>query len=677
MRKTTKRLLAILLTLTMVLANTVIAFAETPDEQELIPIRVFVEEMGVAAEWDDDERSITITLVDDTYILYANSNVAFINGEELTLQNNVTIIDDYSYITLDDLYTLLTASTESRYLGTTINTAMLAAQQYAEMLSIPGITVAIVDAETGFTWTQGFGEATDGVPVDEYTLFNLASISKSFTAVAVMQLAEAGIIDLDEPVITYLPDFNVSADLLTGLGDYKNITPRMLLTHASGIHPDIMAAGVLTTGKSNPAYMDGFLEIIAEYPMASPETTAFTYANNSFTLLGVLVAELTGADSYHGGFVNYTQEKIFKPAGMELTTFALEDKHMPHLSQSYADADTPDVNLFYNALPAGGIYSNAHDMARFMHFILNKGTYDGTSILSSASVEKMLEPQNAVFAAPLDIISPHMIPGLGLLYMTGLDGFTYSGHPGNLVHFHSNMAFDMDSGLGVFVSVNSISGMPAPNVLSAALLQTAIYEKTGVIKVPESDLTVTPVAITAEALGELEGLYTFEGEVVSIVAAEGVLYIMGVPGLDIPLELIPLSDGSFINADTGLRFWFEEYEGETLLYLGEFKSILIGGKFEPELIELLSDGQGIEPWIGTYEAVALEDGYVSLITNAEVGIDENGLPYLRLYALHGLTPFSILIQLDDGLYLGDVIFTADGEDVFLEISGVILQRVQD
>jgi CubicO group peptidase (beta-lactamase class C family) len=675
----TKRVLALCLVLTVILSGAGAAFAASESEAP-VWIRGFFEEAGAEVEWDNTLRTITITLGPDTLVLIENSQLAVLNSDIIVLQHPITVSEGRSYIAASDLLYLLTF--EAPYLSATLSTALLVIPMLMEMMSVAGVTAAIVDAEAGFTWVQGFGYAdvANQVPVTEHTLFNLASVSKTFTAIAVMQLVEAGLLDLDEPVATYLPGFKLDTDL-TGTGDYRNITTRMLLTHASGIHGDIMASGVLTTGSPCPGYTNHFLETIAAFPMASPELAAFAYANNSYTLLSILIATLMDYDDYYEGFVEYTQKRIFDPAGMERTTFAPEERHEPYLSQAYANAADLEDFLFYNAIAAGGIFSNAADMARFMHIILNGGTYDGSTLLSAESLEAMLEKQDGIFTHPIDVMSPNMTPGLGFLYLTGLDGFSSVGHPGNMVQFHTSMVFDVDSGLGVFVSANSTTGMAIVRDLASILLQTAIMEKTGTLDIPVSDVTVELAEYPIDAFHELHGMYVFPGaeDLGYVAAIDGVLHILGVPGVPFPMALFPMTDGSFINPDTGLRFWFVETDDAWLVYLGEFKSIWLGGRLSPEEIEYYSDGQGIEPWTGTYQAVTAQDNHVSLITHGMVDIDDNGFAFIRIYTLRGDAIFSLLVSLGvDGVYLGGFVFTEDEDgDVWLTFSGVTMRRVTE
>ena len=675
MNKNLRRITVLLLVVALMFANaiTLSVVAVDDDDTELIPIRTFFEDAGASVEWHEELRAIEITYGPYTYILFVDSPVAYVNNAEVSLQSAIIILQDRSYISLQDLETLLTM--EFGYLGATINAAALAANSIIEHYSVAGITIAIVDAQEGFTWTGGFGYANveSGAAVDEFTLFNLASISKTFTATAIMQLVEEGIIDLDEPVSTYLPDFTLPTDVIVGEGDYRSITPRMLISHASGMYADIMASGVITRQSPNPEYMNDFLDMIADYPMAAPEGTVFSYANNSYTLLGVLVAGVMGYDSYFEGFAAYMQEYIFEPAGMDLTTFILEDRHMPYLAQPYADATALEEYLYYNALPAGGILSNANDMARFMHILLSGGALeDGANrILSSDSVRQMFELQDFNFEAEFDFLIPNMRPGLGILDQITLGGFTYSGHPGNLVHYHSDMAFDTGSGLGVFVSVNSISGMEVVKFLSELLLQTAVLEKTGTVDLPQSDLSVEPISLSSEDLEALEGIY-------AIIGAEGLGYVtvlddvlyfdLPIPTMPDPVALTALSDGSFIYLDAGLRIWFDELDGETVVYVGEFMTHLMGTRLSDEYIAAIATEDDVSRWIGSYRAVE-EGNHVSLISDGFVAIDDNGFAYIMLNALHGQVVYSLLVQYEGNNYSG-VEFIEDGDEIWIEFSGV-------
>ena len=137
-----------------------------------------------------------------------------------------------------------------------------------------------------------------------------------------------------------------------------------------------------------------------------------------------------------------------------------------------------------------------------------------------------------------------------------------------------------------------------------------------------------------------------------------------------PTILIPLSDDSFVQPETGMRFWFEEIHGEMIVFLGEFKSMIAGSRLEPEHLTATPE---LEQWLGTYIAVNTGN-HVSLLTHATVGIDENGFAYARSYTLHGLSPITPLGYMGDHNFSG-IQFGMDGNQAWLEVAGVRMVRI--
>lgn len=400
-----------------------------------------------------------------------------------------------------------------------------------EMFGVPGVTMALVDVDSGFTWTQGLGYAyaAGGVAVTEHTLFPIASSAKVFTAVAVMQLVEAGLLDLDEPIITYLPEFSVLPNPLYG-GDYRNITTRMLLTHTSGLHEALGDYFVNIYGGPNRYIMNSMLPFLASQHMQNEEINRITYNNTGYILLGILVARLSGAENYFDGFVNFAQENIFNPAGMSSSSFDITPYNRPYIALPHYDAETAsEFFLYIGGTPAGGMVSNAVDMARFMHIMLNGGIYgndESTRILQPSTIEAMLPVENFGINFPTSAPTG-MEMGLGFMHLSRSNGAISTGHGGNLLH-HTEMIIDFENGIGVFVSVNAIAGGAVPGLIGEAIWKAAVYEKTGV-EVPLNAYFGTP--FVAENLEELVGWYATAGEL--RLNQDGVLYFPSPLGLPI------------------------------------------------------------------------------------------------------------------------------------------------
>lgn len=681
MKKFVKKATAFLMVAVMLCGVSINVAAAT---DEVFPLRQVFEAAGAEVLWDSQSRTITISLEGAAgtieYVISPGSQVFYLAGEEVQLHTGVMLDNGVAVVTSQDLAIMLgvelpqlmpllallgVVTAESDFhLPETVATANLLGMQFMDIFSTPGMIIAVVDAE-GSAWVQGLGYANtaDGVPVTGNTLFNLASISKPFTAIAVMQLVEQGIIDLDTPVVEYLPEFSMQPSLLME-SDYRNITVRMLLSHASGITNDFAGYGVLTEEVYNQDFMNNFVQNLANYNMSLQEATMFSYANNAFTLLGILVAHVMGHENYFEGFVSHMHENIFAPLGMDLTTFEITEAHMPFLALPYDNALEVDRLMFHNALPTAGIFSSGYDMARFMFAILD----GGEQLLAPEYFAQMFEQQDFGFESITRML-PNMQPAIGFVYTTGMDGFVSVGHGGNLVHYHSNMQFCLDAGLGVFVSVNSIEGIAVPELLTGILLQTAILEKTGALDLPQST-EVEIIELPVEELEKWEGFFVMMGgqEFAEVRIVDDVLHIFNALGMP-EVALAPLSDGSFVALESGLRFWFDIIDGERVIYLGEFASLLMGFEMSDAFLAI----EGFEQWVGTYYAVPTGYRELALLYRAVVGIDENGFAYLRLNTLNRVNPLSALAYYGDGNFGGIQFVMIDGEAEF-NLNGMRLVR---
>lgn len=498
-----------------------------------------------------------------------------------------------------------------------------------EEFSIAGMTIAIVDAESGFTWTQGFGYADveNQVHVDKNTVFSVASISKTFTAVAVMQLVEEGILDLDTPLIEYLPEFSILPSPELG-GDYRNITPRMLLTNTSGIFPAFMGYDWNTVGTYDPGYLNNMLENLSRYAMVAPEDSVFTYANNGFDVLGILVAELTGEDNYFDDFVSYMRQNIFEPAGMAHSSFAVDDIRA-YLATPHLDAETPDTFLYTNALPTGGLFSSAYDMSRFMHIMLR----GGGDLLSPSSVDQILTAHDFDFSASIGFMGY----GLGTMHRITGHGFEFVGHGGTLPHYHSEMVFDVESGIGVFVSINTLNGMPVTAAIAPDILAEAVAEKTGELNLQpdRADPAAIPIELSVEELEAFTGLFL---SAISYFIVEldddGVLNFFTSDNPEFPMPLTPMSDGSFFSEFLE-RVWFDEVvqhdEEIIVLRLGNLGIGASAIGVDKELY--IASDQFIDDWVGDFIPEP-EGNRASVVTSFHYGVDVFGIAYFQSVNMH-------------------------------------------
>jgi hypothetical protein len=406
--------------------------------------------------------------------------------------------------------------------------------------------------------------------------------------------------------------------------------------------------------------------------MMSPEDMLFAYNNNGFNLLGVLVAAMTGGEDVFNGFAEYMAENILKPAGMSRSTFILDYTLEPYLAGSYIDAAHPDAFVFFNGLPTGGLFSTAYDMARFMHIFLG----GGGELLSAEYLEQMKQVHDFDFSYSMQGLRY----GLGLMHTTGMDGFQYFGHGGNLVHYHSDMVFDADSGIGVFVTTNSATGIFGVSALASSILMTAVTEKTEGLTLlpPRADAAATPIEFAPEELAALEGVYVGPMEYYLMAVDNGILYMFVpfVPEFP-PLPLTPLSDGSFYSMFLG-RLWFErvEEDGEEtiILRMGDlgYHMMAVHGD-----MELFAANESFAPWIGLFVPVN-EGNSVSLIASVLYNVDAFGFAYSQMANLNLVAPTTALQVANDNWLFGIENIETDqyGRVVSYEMLGKKFVRIE-
>ena len=487
------------------------------------------------------------------------------------------------------------------------------ANELMEALSIAGMTVAVVDIDSGWTWLQGFGYAdvANQVSVNEHTLFNIGSTAKVFTSIAILQLVEEGVLDLDEPIVTYLPEFSVLPNPVFG-GDYRNITTRMLITHTSGVH-EWGGDGFATPYGHDRDLMNRLLPTLANLHMQNEEMNRMTYNNTGYALLGILVARLTGGTNYFDGFIRYTQDNIFTPADMVSSSFEINQHNRPNVATPYDNAETPSEWILYvGPTSAGGMVSNALDMAQFMRVMLD----GGGNLLTPESVRAMTEVQD------LGIVYPTAMPGnmqmgLGLMRLPRPGGFVTTGHAGGLQHV-TEMFLDFDNGIGVFVSSNTMTAAAAVTHLALAILNTAVYEKTGASPVQTVDLDARN-RFNPQNLQDVVGWYTLIGDLELL--DDGLLHFTQFPGLPMPLTLMPIGGGRFAT-EIGAEFHFEEVGGIVFAFLD--------GEMLGERIEVSAATADFERWVGAY--YVLDENDTPLITpltpTTIFGINENGFAFM-------------------------------------------------
>ena len=245
---------------------------------------------------------------------------------------------------------------------------------------IPGLTITLVDDQQ-VLWAEGFGytDTNRKTPVDTSTLFSIQSMSKSFTATAVMLAVQDGLVDLDEPITTYLPDFHVNS--IFEEHPERRMTLRMLLSHTAGFTHE----APIGSNYDLPTHtFEQHIASISDTWLMFPVGSRYSYSNLGIDLAGYLVQVRSGMP-----FTEYVKEKIYQPLGMARSTFATPEVRR-ETNRAIGHNSIPfNPVVPFLILPSGGVYSTAADMARYVMFHINRGTLDGKTILRTDLAETM------------------------------------------------------------------------------------------------------------------------------------------------------------------------------------------------------------------------------------------------------------------------------------------------
>jgi CubicO group peptidase (beta-lactamase class C family) len=302
----------------------------------------------------------------------------------------------------------------------------------------PGAVVVVVKRDaTVFAKGYGFSDIEAKTPfTTDATLVRPGSISKLFTGIAVMQLVDAGKLDLDRDVNSYI-DFAIPVR-----DGGVPVTLRRLLTHRAGFEEHVKG---LFSSRREPEPLGPWLARNLPRRLF-PNGGVEAYSNYGVALAGYIVERVSGEP-----FAAYVQQHILDPLGMRHSTFRqpLPDDLAPLMAKPYRVSDKPPLTSFETIImaPAGALSATGTDMGRFLRALMNGGELDGARILPKARLdEMMMAPSDATPAGYL-----------GLAFFGGkVAGHDSIGHAGATMAFFSDLRFFPGQDLGVFVSRDGI-----------------------------------------------------------------------------------------------------------------------------------------------------------------------------------------------------------------------------
>jgi CubicO group peptidase (beta-lactamase class C family) len=381
-----------------------------------------------------------------------------------------------------------------------------------EQRNIPGMAIAMIDGEK-LIWSEGFGYAdrSNKIPVTADTLFNIQSISKTYTVTGFIKAVEKGKVRLDDPLRKYMPKFAVKSRF--GADEAGKITFRYLLSHRSGL-PHEAPCG--NNSDDRLCTFENHIKSISDVWLRFPVGETYSYSNLGIDLAGYVLQLRSGKP-----FAQFMKEELFTPLGMTSSTFdEMEALKSPNLAKGY-DGDKEIAQRPVAIIPSGGLYSTVKDMVKFVSFHLANGKVKGKPIIGESLLKEMYKPQFAI---------KEQVGGYGLgIAREPWRGGTLLYHGGSSwAGYSATQRWMPEYQVGVVILTNSAQGNTLADAIANRVLQLMIEAKYG--SAPETEpirLTDKPVvAVEVELLRRLEGTYKPRGSVVTFKVQEGSLYHM-------------------------------------------------------------------------------------------------------------------------------------------------------
>ncbi|MFD1735414.1 serine hydrolase [Bacillus salitolerans] len=352
------------------------------------------------------------------------------------------------------------------------------AEELIRKYKVPGVAIALSqNREPIYEKVYGFRNVEHQLPVTMDTVFGIASVTKSFTCIAILQLQEEGKLSIHDPVIRYLPEFSLPECAAS------KMTLHHFMTHSTGLPPlpSILLANKKTIDSDPTAHefssklskkdsidtYEHLIEFISKQDtklLGSPGEE-FSYSNDCFSLLGAIIERVSGKH-----FENYIEEKIFKPVGMDKSCFLVRDlESYDNVTSLYASRKTEKGEEIFESpvwwdapamRGAGYLKSNVTEMIKYGEIFWNNGKVGENQILSPESVQLMVKPHIEVF--------PGKYYGYGLFVTPNHYGETLIEHDGNHKGISSHFCVIPERRLTGVILTN-LAGVPSPTILNGAI----------------------------------------------------------------------------------------------------------------------------------------------------------------------------------------------------------------
>jgi CubicO group peptidase (beta-lactamase class C family) len=354
---------------------------------------------------------------------------------------------------------------------------------------LPGVAVGVVHGDE-LVWSAGvgFADVASKRAPSASTLYRIASITKTFTGTAILQLRDEGRLHLDDPVVEHLPELRAAA---SPFGRIETVTIRRLLSHESGLAGD--PPGTDWTVPTYEGVVERNLERVTEIGTRVPPNTQQKYSNIGYQLLGEIVARVSGTP-----YPEYVRDAILEPLGMVGTGFEplpgelLERRAPGYAARLFSDELDP-ASIPPSVWAEGGLWSCVDDLALWISFQLREdaGARAGAQVLAGSTLKEMHTPRY--------LGDEEWTEAFGLTwYAIRKDGVTWVQHSGGIHGFTTCACFDPKEKIGAIALLNGDGDAEALAMELGKIARDAVVA---------AGPAIEPPAAMPEAYGPLLGIY--------------------------------------------------------------------------------------------------------------------------------------------------------------------------
>jgi CubicO group peptidase (beta-lactamase class C family) len=533
--------------------------------------------------------------------------------------------------------------------------------------NIVGVSAAIIINDSVIL-KKGFGYADKDskIPMTENTVVNIASATKTFTALAIMQLQEKGLLDINQPLNKYLPQFH---PLTTG-ENLDNVTIKSVITHSSGIQTDVLKSSDLGSGK----YTD-VLGFINESYILYPPGLVESYSSAGYNILGHLIKQVSGLD-----YPEYIHKNVFIPIGMDNSGFLMDS--LKGRTKVYSGGESI-YDYGFSGIASGGIYTNINDLIKYAGELMHAYNGINSSFFNTSTIQEMFALQTG------NVIIESNKKGLGWFMFKNDSAFAVT-HSGDAVTGHADICLIPEKNTAAIILINSAEGeslkrdfsfkfiskfgLSVPDIIPSAVIKEVYNE-------------IKPIDLPVDILKKHAGDYSQGFSYLTISSEDGGL-VINRDGEQFILKA--LSENEFVpyekvgqdslSVKDNERYCFMDYDDFHILFHKK-------GNNESRLGYKLNtfDISSITKKLGVYEHY----GYQLLMGDtkfkgAELSIADDRMLMLKLIAFDGEYPFPLNVLSDEyavtsGLGTGfgyTVKFTNDKNYDIVDFGGLTFRKLK-